>query len=52
MVGCKAMMGIKKVGLRWTVSKFVIEHNHELLTPKNTRFLRGHRVVTRAQKNS
>jgi len=50
-VGCKAMMGIKKVGLRWTVSKFIIEHNHELLTPKSTRFLRGHRVVTRAQKN-
>jgi hypothetical protein len=50
-VGCKAMMGINKVGLKWTVSKFVIEHNHELLTPKSTRFLRGHRVVTRAQKN-
>jgi hypothetical protein len=32
-------------------SKFVIEHNHELLTPKSTHFLRGHRVVTRAQKN-
>ncbi len=32
-------------------SKFVIEHNHELLTPKSTRFLRGHRVMTRAQKN-
>jgi len=46
-----SMMGIKKLGLRWIVSKFVIEHNHELLTPKSTLFLREHRVVTRAQKN-
>jgi len=50
-VGCKVMMGVKKVGLKWTISKFVIEHNYELLTPKSTRFLHGHRVVTRAQKN-
>jgi hypothetical protein len=44
------MMGLKKAGLRWTVSMFVTEHNYEFLTPKITRFLRGHRVVTCAQK--
>ncbi|XP_059440184.1 protein FAR1-RELATED SEQUENCE 5-like [Corylus avellana] len=50
-VGCKALMGLKKVGLRWTISKFVVQHNHELLSPKSTRFLRGHREVTSAQRS-
>ncbi|XP_059457607.1 protein FAR1-RELATED SEQUENCE 5-like [Corylus avellana] len=50
-IGCKAMMSLKKVGLKWTISKFEVEHNHELLSPKSTRFLRGHRVVTPAQKS-
>ena len=44
------MMGLKKVGLRWIVYKFVIEHNHVLLSPRSTSLLRGHRVVTHAQK--
>ena len=27
------------------------DHNHELLTPKSTSMLRGHRVITNAQRN-
>jgi hypothetical protein len=50
-IGCKAIMVLKKMGLRWIVCKFVSEHNHELLSPRSTSLLRGHRVVTRAQKN-
>jgi hypothetical protein len=49
-IGCKVMMGLKKVGLGWIVCKFVIEHNHVLLSPRSTSLLRGHRVVTHAQK--
>jgi hypothetical protein len=45
------MIGLKKAGLRCTISKFTTEHNHEFFTPKSTNFLRGHRVVTPAQKN-
>ena len=50
-VGCKAMIGLKKVDDTWIVCKFVEGHNHELLTPKSTSLLRGHRVITSAQKN-
>lgn len=50
-IGCKAMICLKKVGQTWIVSKFVIDHNHELLSPKSTSLLRGHKVVTPAQKN-
>jgi hypothetical protein len=50
-IGCKAIMGLKKVELRWIVCKLISEHNHELLSPRSTTLLRGHRVVTRAQKN-
>ena len=32
-VGCKAMIGLKKVDDTWIVCKFVEGHNHELLTP-------------------
>lgn len=39
-VRCKAMMGLKKVGLRWTISKLVVKYNHELLSPKILCFLR------------
>ncbi|KAG7954184.1 hypothetical protein I3843_11G003000 [Carya illinoinensis] len=49
--GCKAMMTIKKDGDKWVVSKFVLQHNHELLTPRSISLLRGHRRVTSAQKN-
>jgi hypothetical protein len=50
-IGCKALMGLKKVELRWIVCKLVIEHNHELLSPRSTSLLRGHRVITSAQKS-
>jgi hypothetical protein len=44
-------MGLKKVGLRWIIHKFITEHNHDLLSPRSTSLVHGHRVVTRAQKN-
>ena len=50
-VGCKAMMGLKKTGLKWIISKFVAKHNYELLSPKSTCFLRRHRVVTPTQRS-
>ncbi|KAG6624339.1 hypothetical protein CIPAW_16G019500 [Carya illinoinensis] len=50
-IGCKATMCIRKEEERWVVCKFVAQHNHELLTPKSTSMLRGHRGVTRVQKN-
>ncbi|XP_065618500.1 protein FAR1-RELATED SEQUENCE 5-like [Quercus suber] len=50
-VGCKAMIGLKKIEDTWVVCKFVEDHNHELLTPKSTSMLRGHRVITNAQRN-
>ncbi|KAG7979664.1 hypothetical protein I3843_05G142800 [Carya illinoinensis] len=34
--GCKAMMAIKKNESKWVVSKFVLQHNHELLTSRST----------------
>ncbi|KAG6702791.1 hypothetical protein I3842_07G052900 [Carya illinoinensis] len=49
-IGCKATMCIKKDCEKWTVCKFVREHNHELLTPRSTSLLRGHRGVTHVQK--
>ncbi|KAG6667225.1 protein FAR1-RELATED SEQUENCE 5-like [Carya illinoinensis] len=48
---CKVMMTIKKNGSKWIVSKFVLQHNHELLTPRSTSLLCGHRWVTPTQKN-
>jgi hypothetical protein len=51
MIGYKAFISLKKVGLSWTVCKFIIEHSHKLISPRSTSLLRGHRVVTRAQKN-
>jgi hypothetical protein len=50
-MGCKAMMGLRKVEETWIVSKFETSHNHELLTPKSSSWLRGHRVISHAQKN-
>ena len=50
-VGCKAMIGLKKIENTWVVFKFVVDHNYELLTPKSTSMLRGHRVITNAQRN-
>ena len=50
-VGCKAMIGLKKIEDTWVVCKFVEDHNYELLTPKSTSMLHGHRVITNAQRN-
>ncbi|KAK7838082.1 protein far1-related sequence 5 [Quercus suber] len=44
-VGCKTMIDT------WVVCKFVENHNYELLTPKSTSMLCGHRVITNAQRN-
>ncbi|KAG6635776.1 hypothetical protein CIPAW_11G065400 [Carya illinoinensis] len=44
------IMCIKKHCQKWTVCKFIREHNHELLTPRSISLLRGHRGVTRVQK--
>ena len=45
------MIGLKKIEDTWVVCKFVEDQNHELLTPKSTSMLRGHRVITNAQRN-
>ena len=50
-VGCKASMSLKKIEDTWIVCKFMEDYNHELLTPKSTSLLHGHRVITSAQKN-
>ncbi|KAG2690939.1 hypothetical protein I3760_09G214000 [Carya illinoinensis] len=49
-IGCKAIMGIKKDGEKWVVNKFVVGHNHILLTPRSASLLRGNRKVTKVQK--
>jgi hypothetical protein len=50
-VGCKALMSLKKVESKWIVSKLVTKPNHDLLSPRSTSLLRGHRAVTSAQKS-
>ena len=49
-VGCKALLYIKKSEDRWTVSRFVRDHNHELFSPNSSQFLRVHRSKTKVQK--
>ncbi|KAG6661775.1 hypothetical protein CIPAW_03G198800 [Carya illinoinensis] len=49
-IGCKAIMGVKKDGEKWMVNKFVVGHNHILLTPRSASLLRGNRKVTKVQK--
>jgi hypothetical protein len=51
MIGCKALMGLKKVESRWIVCKLVIKHNHDLLSPRSTSLICGQRVVSSAQKS-
>ncbi|XP_052201147.1 protein FAR1-RELATED SEQUENCE 5-like isoform X2 [Diospyros lotus] len=46
-VGCKAQMTVKKqVSGKWTVTKLVKEHNHELVPPDKVHCLRSHRHVS------
>ena len=35
----------------WYVTKFVIDHNHELLSPSEVRFLPTNRVITKEDKD-
>ncbi|XP_042958169.1 protein FAR1-RELATED SEQUENCE 5-like [Carya illinoinensis] len=49
-IGCKAIMRVKKDGEKWMVNKFVVGHNHILLTPRSASLLRGNRKVTKVQK--
>ncbi|XP_042972686.1 protein FAR1-RELATED SEQUENCE 5-like [Carya illinoinensis] len=49
-IGCKAMTTIRKDGEKWVVSKFLLQHNHELLTPRSTSFLHGHRKEHQRKK--
>ncbi|KAG6628924.1 hypothetical protein CIPAW_14G046800 [Carya illinoinensis] len=49
-IECKAIMGVKKDGEKWMVNKFVVRHNHILLTPRSASLLRGNRKVTKVQK--
>jgi hypothetical protein len=44
-IGCKALMGLKKVELRWIVHRLVIKYNYDLLSPKSTSLLRGVQLV-------
>ncbi|XP_020253880.1 protein FAR1-RELATED SEQUENCE 5-like [Asparagus officinalis] len=41
--------GDKNIG-KWSVYKFVEEHNHTITSPSRTHFLRGNREVTSAKK--
>ncbi|XP_030529324.1 protein FAR1-RELATED SEQUENCE 5-like isoform X2 [Rhodamnia argentea] len=46
-VGCKAQITVKKQSSgKWAVSKFVKEHNHELVPPDKVHCLRSHRHVS------
>ncbi|KAK6939135.1 MULE transposase domain [Dillenia turbinata] len=46
-VGCKAQLTVKKQPSgKWAVSKFVKEHNHELVSPDKVHCLRSHRHVS------
>lgn len=46
-VGCRAQMTVKRRGSgKWAVSRFVKEHNHELVPPEEVHCLRSHRHVS------
>ncbi|KAL6554658.1 hypothetical protein OROHE_007397 [Orobanche hederae] len=49
-VGCKAMMSLRKYGVKWNVSKFVENHNHVLCSPRSSRLLPGNKRFTPAQR--
>ncbi|XP_042974754.1 uncharacterized protein LOC122306393 [Carya illinoinensis] len=46
-IGYKAIMGVKKDGEKWMVNKFVVGHNHILLTSRSASLLRGNRKLLR-----
>lgn len=46
-VGCKAQLTVKRQDSgKWAVTKFVKEHNHELVPPDKVHCLRSHRHVS------
>ncbi|KAK8997090.1 hypothetical protein V6N11_020579 [Hibiscus sabdariffa] len=46
-VGCRAQITVKKQSSgKWVVSKFVKDHNHELVPPDKVHCLRSHRHVS------
>ncbi|KAG6678476.1 hypothetical protein I3842_14G082300 [Carya illinoinensis] len=49
-IGCKAIMGVKKLGEKWIVNKFVVRHNHVLLKLRSASLHRGNMKVTKVQK--
>ncbi|KAL4644214.1 hypothetical protein ACB092_02G147900 [Castanea dentata] len=55
--GCKARLTIvlrKSIDIfpkEWHVTTFVVDHNHELLSPSSVRFIPANRVITEDDKN-
>ncbi|PHU20997.1 Protein FAR1-RELATED SEQUENCE 5 [Capsicum chinense] len=46
-VGCKAHLALKKQASgKWAVSKFVKEHNHDLVPPDQVHLIRSHRHIS------
>ncbi|XP_060200030.1 protein FAR1-RELATED SEQUENCE 5-like [Lycium barbarum] len=46
-VGCKAHLTVKKQSSgKWAITKFVKDHNHELVPPDQVHLLRSHRHVS------
>ncbi|XP_009798614.1 protein FAR1-RELATED SEQUENCE 5 isoform X2 [Nicotiana tabacum] len=46
-VGCKAHLTVKKQASgKWAITKFVKDHNHELVPPDQVHLLRSHRHVS------
>ncbi|CAL5025910.1 unnamed protein product [Urochloa decumbens] len=48
---CKAKLVLNLIGVRWQVTDFVSEHNHDLiLKPSLKKFLRNHKGIPQAEK--
>ncbi|KAL4194739.1 hypothetical protein AMTRI_Chr05g61000 [Amborella trichopoda] len=51
MCGCKTKLGpSRKADNEWVVTKFIDDHNHDLVSPKNARLIRSHRTISSATK--
>ncbi|XP_015946838.1 protein FAR1-RELATED SEQUENCE 5 isoform X1 [Arachis duranensis] len=52
-VGCKAQITVKKKGPlgKWYISKFIKDHNHDLVPPDRVHCLRSHRRVNGAARS-
>lgn len=51
--GCKAKMTVRKnkTGEKWSITKFVKDHNHKPVTPSKKHLLRSQRHIEETQKN-